>query len=323
VTSKTKFLELLERLDTNFIIGVAGDSGSGKTTFTEGIRRILGDELVSSFSMDDYHTEDREMRKKTGNLPLHPECNNLSLLAHHLAELKRGNPIVKPIYDHKTGAFAPEEVFKPTRIIIIEGLHAFYTPELRTGIDFSIFVDPEREVKWRWKMKRDVEKRGHAKEDVEAEMRMREPLFKKYIDHQKIYAEVVIKIKSSTIDRAKEVAIELIQEVPKIPLKGIDLHFDLSNLMRASERDFRLEFRNDFYYGKPVARMILDGHIRHEAVRGLESTIKDYTGLHEHTLLDSRTEYTGITELVQLLICWRFLEKMDYLLEDLDRALAV
>ena len=152
-------------------------------------------------------------------------------------------------------------------------------------------------------------------------MRKREPLFKKYIDHQKIYAEVVIKIKPSSIDRASEVAIELIQEVPKIPLKGIDLHFDLSNLMRASERDFRLEFRNDFYYGKPVTRMILDGHIRHEAVQSLERTIQNYTGMHEHAHLDSKKEYTGITELVQLLICWRFLEKMDYLLEDLNRAL--
>ena len=159
MAAESEFIERLETFDTNFVIGVAGDSGSGKTTFTQAIRRILGDGLVSSLTLDDYHTEDRETLKRTGNLPLDPAVNNLELAAEHLGEFKSGRAAIKPVYDHKTGQFAKRVHFQPTRIVIAEGLHTLYTEELRRNIDFSIYVDPAREVKWRWKVKCDVEVR--------------------------------------------------------------------------------------------------------------------------------------------------------------------
>jgi len=316
------FIKRLERFDTNFIIGVAGDSGSGKTTFTKGIHTILGDELVSSFSLDDYHTEDRKRRKETGNLPLDPKINDLSLLAEHLSEMKKGRPIVKPVYDHKSGTFAPNELFTPTRIIIIEGLHTFYTEDLRRQLDFSIYVDPDRQIKWDWKMKRDVEMRGHKRDDVRSEILIREPLYKRYIDHQKIYADIVVKIHPSGLGQSSNVAVELVQKIPQVPLKGIDLHLDLSDLLRASESDFLFKFKSDYYYGKAVTRITFDGQIKNEAVVGLERTIQDFTGFYKFHHIDREKDSTDAVSLAQLLICWRFLEVMDFLLKDVENALS-
>jgi phosphoribulokinase len=315
------FIERLKKFDANFIIGVAGDSGSGKTTFTQSIRRLIGDNLISSFSLDDYHTLDRDERKKTGRLALDPEINNLSLLAEHLALLKNGESVIKPIYNHSTGAFDPSEVFNPARFIIIEGLHTFYTEELRKLIDFGIFVDPEREIKWRWKIKRDVKDRCAREDEMLDTIMKREPFYKKFIDHQKIYSDVVIKIHPSKFNPAEDVAVELIQEIPKIPIKAMDLQLDISGMLRAKESNLSLEFKSDYYYGKPVSRITIEGQVKNESIMNLEKTILDYTGLEYDHHFNQKSKYTDAVGIAQLLICWRFLEKMDFLLQDLERVI--
>ena len=72
-----------------FTVGVAGDSGSGKTTFTEGIRSIFGKDLVSTISLDDYHTLDRDGRRKQGMTALNPKANRIDQLEQDLVQLKR------------------------------------------------------------------------------------------------------------------------------------------------------------------------------------------------------------------------------------------
>ena len=78
-----------------FTLGVAGDSGSGKTTFTEGIRSIFGSDLVSTITLDDYHSLDRNGRKELGMTPLNPRANRIDQLEHDLALLKRGVSVEK------------------------------------------------------------------------------------------------------------------------------------------------------------------------------------------------------------------------------------
>lgn len=89
-----------------FVFGIAGDSGSGKTTISRGIRRILGEDMVATFSMDDYHSLDRRQRKERNITPLHPDANQFDLLAEHLEALRRNERIDKPVYDHRTGAIS-------------------------------------------------------------------------------------------------------------------------------------------------------------------------------------------------------------------------
>jgi phosphoribulokinase len=130
-----------------FTIGVAGDSGSGKTTFTQGVRSIFGSDLVSTITLDDYHLYDREARKKLGITALNPAANRIDLLEQHLELLKQGMPVEKPVYNHDTGKFDPAVTFTPKKILIMEGLHTFFTPALRKNLDFMLFVYPVKELK--------------------------------------------------------------------------------------------------------------------------------------------------------------------------------
>lgn len=82
--------KLLQELKEPIIIGIAGDSGSGKSTYSNGIKRMLGTDIVQTIHMDGYHKENREQRKISGKLPLDPLCNRFDLLKEHLALLKRG-----------------------------------------------------------------------------------------------------------------------------------------------------------------------------------------------------------------------------------------
>ena len=86
-TNLKNFRHAVDSSESTFIIGVAGDSGSGKTTFTRAIRSIFGNNMVTTISLDDYHVLDRDERKRTGITPLSPEANNFSLLEEHVALL--------------------------------------------------------------------------------------------------------------------------------------------------------------------------------------------------------------------------------------------
>ena len=154
-----------------FTIGVAGDSGSGKTTFTQGVRSIFGGDLVSTITLDDYHRYDREERKNLGITALNPAANRIDRLETDLGLLKQGMPIEKPVYNHDTGKFDPPVTFTPQKILILEGLHTFFTPALRNNLDFMLFVDPGQEVKYDWKLKRDIKKRGYSAAEVKTAYR--------------------------------------------------------------------------------------------------------------------------------------------------------
>ena len=85
------------------ILGVVGDSAAGKTTITRGLVRVLGEDNVTHVCTDDYHRYDRRQRAELGITPLHPDCNYLDIIAQHLVHLRRGEPILKPVYRHRTG----------------------------------------------------------------------------------------------------------------------------------------------------------------------------------------------------------------------------
>jgi len=95
------------------ILGIVGDSASGKTTLTRGLVRLLGQDQVSLMCLDDYHRFDRSQRPAMGITPLHPECNHMDIMAQHLALLRRGEPVLKPVYRHADGSFGPPVRLEP------------------------------------------------------------------------------------------------------------------------------------------------------------------------------------------------------------------
>ena len=112
--------------DRVVLIGVAGDSGCGKSTFLKRLSDLFGEEFMTVICLDDYHSLDRKQRKEAGVTALNPKANNFDLMYEQIKALKSGTPIDKPIYNHETGLIDPPERVDPNHVIVIEGLHRVY-----------------------------------------------------------------------------------------------------------------------------------------------------------------------------------------------------
>jgi len=296
-----------------FIIGVAGDSGSGKTTFTQGIRSIFGDDLVSTITLDDYHSLDRTGRKKEGVTPLNPGANRLDRLEKDVTLLRRGVPIEKPVYNHDTGTFGPPVIFCPRKILILEGLHPLFTPTLRRHLDFSLFVDPVQEVKYDWKIRRDMGKRGYSHEQVLKEIAEREEDYSTYIAPQKEFADAVIGIGYS--EYVKQLGLErnvyrvtLSQSRMKRSIENIDLSLDLYSILSMSQRNFSLKFGTSEHDGHRMGELVMDGELSEHVVHKLERSIENQTRVHPISMFKNRT-YVTAGDLAQLIVCWRIIHR--------------
>merc|ERR1712199_13900 len=128
----------------------------------------MGNTLVSDtktvICLDDYHLNDRGGRKVTGRTALDLAENNFDLMYEQLKELKAGNAIKKPIYNHVNGTLDTPEEITPTQIVIVEGLHPMADPRVRELLDFSLYLDITDDVKFAWKIQRDMVERGHSLE---------------------------------------------------------------------------------------------------------------------------------------------------------------
>jgi phosphoribulokinase len=174
------------------ILGVVGDSASGKTTLTRGLVRVLGEDNVSHICTDDYHRYDRRQRAELGITPLHPDCNYLDMITQHLVHLRRGEAILKPVYRHKDGTFGPPVYVQPERFTIIEGLFGYYLPEMREIYDVRVFLNPPEDLRRKWKVQRDCSRRGYTTDEVLAELDRREPDSAAFIRPQRRYADMLV-----------------------------------------------------------------------------------------------------------------------------------
>jgi phosphoribulokinase len=174
------------------ILGVVGDSASGKTTITKGLVEILGKDAVTHIGTDDYHKYDRQQRAELGITPLDPDCNYIDIIAQHINHLRNDEPILKPIYQHGDGTFGPPEYVEPKRFVVIEGLLGYHTEELSDAYDVRVYLKPPEEMRRAWKIRRDTSKRGYTEEQVDEEMRKREPDSESYIRPQQRYADIIV-----------------------------------------------------------------------------------------------------------------------------------
>lgn len=308
--STVNFKQMIKDSPYVFIIGVAGGSGSGKTTFTQAIREILGEELVSTITLDDYHTMDREQRKEKNITALSPLANNITLLEYHLEQLKKGHTIQKPVYNHMMGTFEPDISFAPTKFVILEGLHTLFTQKLRENIDFSIFVDPEPDVRKEWKIRRDVGERGYSIEDVTRAIERRRLDYEKYIAPERKYADVVIGIRYSKygVNLAEEgiYCVTLYQRKPNERFKNIALSLNLSAMLAQSGRDFLFEYRTDAMDGIRYRALSIDGELEYAVIRKLEQDVEKETGVHPILLFEGR-DYVNASDIIKLVLSWEII----------------
>ncbi|NEO60459.1 MAG: phosphoribulokinase, partial [Moorea sp. SIO4G2] len=153
-------------LERVVVIGVAGDSGCGKSTFLKRLTDLFGQEFMTVICLDDYHSLDRKQRKEKKVTALNPKANNFDLMYEQIKALKEGRGIDKPIYNHETGELDPPERIEPNKVVVIEGLHPLYDERVRDLVDFGVYLDISDEVKIQWKIQRDMAERGHRYEDI-------------------------------------------------------------------------------------------------------------------------------------------------------------
>ena len=183
---------MVGRVARPVLLGIVGDSASGKTTLTRGLVRILGEQQVSHVSADHYHRFDRRQRAQRGLTPLHPDCNHLDILQQHLEHLRAGEPVLKPVYRHRDGSFGPPEYLVPRHFVIVEGLLGLHAPAMRDLYDVRVFLDPPEELRRRWKVLRDCSRRGYTTDEVLEELDRREADAEAFIYPQRRRAEIVI-----------------------------------------------------------------------------------------------------------------------------------
>ncbi|WP_363080096.1 phosphoribulokinase [Leptolyngbya sp. 'hensonii'] len=295
--------------DRVVLIGVAGDSGCGKSTFLRRITDLFGEDFVTVICLDDYHSLDRKQRKETGITALDPRANNFDLMYEQVKALKSGEVINKPIYNHETGMIDPPELVHPNHVVVIEGLHPLYDERVRGLLDFSVYLDITDDVKIAWKIQRDMAERGHRYEDVLAAINARRPDFSAYIDPQKQYADVVLRVMTTRLipdDQEKKVL--RVQMIQRDNVEGFEpaYLFDEGSTidwipcgrkLTCSYPGIRMFYGPDNYYGHSVSTLEVDGQFDNlEEVIYIEKHLSNlstkYEGELTHLLLQHR-EYPG------------------------------
>ncbi|MDR9402027.1 MAG: phosphoribulokinase [Halothece sp. Uz-M2-17] len=253
------------------LIGVAGDSGCGKSTFLRRLKDLFGEQFMTVICLDDYHSLDRKGRKAAGVTALNPKANNFDLMYEQVKALKEGKAIDKPIYNHETGELDPPERIEPNKVVVIEGLHPLYDERVRELLDFSVYLDISDEVKINWKIKRDMAERGHTYEDVLASINARKPDFTAYIEPQKEFANIVIQVLPTQLIEDKEskyLRVRLIQKEGVEGFEPVYLFDEGSTIdwrpcgrkLTCAYPGIKLFYGPDSYYGHEVSVLEVDGH---------------------------------------------------------------
>ncbi|AFZ37883.1 phosphoribulokinase [Stanieria cyanosphaera PCC 7437] len=303
------------------VLGIVGDSAAGKTTLTQGIAQVLGEENVTVICTDDYHRYDRRQRAELGISALHPDCNYLDIIEQHLNLLRNGQSILKPIYNHSTGEFDPPEYIKPSQYVIVEGLLGYSTRAMRDSYDVKVYLAPPESLRATWKIKRDTRKRGYTEEQVIEQLRQREPDSEAYIRPQRQWADVVVSFYPPSKESEQNNLLLNVRLIlrPTIP------HPDLTRILTAEGNHLgsaiRLDLDRDM--GKPVDILEIDGHATVEQVKELERVMcNDVPYLGQFCSLEGNQEIgkvigtTGETlqsyplALTQLLITYHMLRAL-------------
>lgn len=177
------------------IIGVAGGSGSGKTTFTTKLKEYFKDDVTLIFHDDYYKCLDHLDFEKRKNINYdHPDALDTDLLVKHLIELKKGNSVNMPIYDfeHHTRSKETRKV-KSNKVIIVEGILVFHDEALRNLFDLKIYVDADADERVLRRLVRDVKDRGRDIDGViDQYLNTVKPMHNLYVEPTKYMSDIII-----------------------------------------------------------------------------------------------------------------------------------
>ena len=182
-----------KRRSRPFIIGIAGDSGSGKSRLLLMLDELLSEGRILNIEGDGDHKWERGSENWKDMTHLNPKANYLYRQAEDLRILRDGNAVKRVEYDHDTGIFTNRKRVTPKPYIVLCGLHSLYLPQMRQVLDMKIFLDTDENIRRYWKIERDLNNRGHKKEEIIKQIEERREDAEKYIYPQKQYADLIIR----------------------------------------------------------------------------------------------------------------------------------
>lgn len=179
-----------------FLIGVAGGTCSGKTTISERLAELAGDENVALIKLDSYYVARTHLaldERAQANYD-HPDAFDWLLLNDHLAALAAGATVPVPVYDYVEHTRSAEvRMVAPSRIVVVEGILVLYEPLLRDRFDLRVFVDTDADVRLIRRLERDVVERGRTPESIVAQyLATVRPSHEQFIEPSKRYADVIL-----------------------------------------------------------------------------------------------------------------------------------
>ncbi len=183
---------IYRRRNVPFTIGIAGDSGSGKSTMIATAARVLGKKNLLFIEGDGDHRWERGSAHWKEFTHLNPKANYLYRQAQDLRQLRMGNAVRRVEYDHDSGHFTPAKRIRPRSYVIMCGLHALYLPQARRHLDLKIYMDVDEKLRRFWKIQRDCTHRGYSKKRILEQIEARMPDAEKYIHPQKEHADMLV-----------------------------------------------------------------------------------------------------------------------------------
>ncbi|MBQ9064401.1 MAG: uridine kinase [Blautia sp.] len=182
-------------MDNTIVIGIAGGTGSGKTTLTRKLAEHFGS-LVTVLYHDNYYKEHHNMtyEERAALNYDHPDAFDNERIASDLRALREGKIIECPIYDYTIHDRSENTIrIHPTQVIIVEGIMIFYPEEIRDQLDIRIFVDADADVRIIRRITRDVKKRGRTLDSVVNQyLNTVKPMHEAFVEPSKRYADIII-----------------------------------------------------------------------------------------------------------------------------------
>ena len=199
------------------VIGIAGGTGSGKSTFTNRLRNQFADDIAVVYHDNYYRRQDNvpfEVRKKVNYD--HPDALETDLLIHHLEELKAGRAVDCPVYDYSEHNRSDRTIhIEPRKIIVIEGILLLSDPRLRSLIDIKIYVEADADERILRRIVRDVKERGRDLDNiVEQYLTTGKPKHYLYVEPTRAMADIVIN------SGKNDVAFDIVQSKIQLLLGG-------------------------------------------------------------------------------------------------------
>lgn len=178
------------------VIGIAGGTGSGKTTVARAIHDRVGKDRIEWISHDSYYRnfEGLSAEERHHINFDHPDSLESELLARHLDVLVKGAAVEVPLYDFATHSRKSEtQRVEPRKVIIVEGILVLYEPELRKRIDIKLFVDTPADIRFVRRLMRDIKSRGRSVESViEQYVTTVRPMHEEFVEPSKRHADLII-----------------------------------------------------------------------------------------------------------------------------------